>query len=85
MICRACKKQDDDLRFGICFDCALAGEKRSACRTVTQHILRGMKNLIKNSDNYKFDLKWAWERLMRTGDYKRGGIFERDYGKEIWK
>lgn len=77
MICAGCGN-DDELRLGYCWDCASSGEARAAKRTVVQHIAAMFRNLRKGSDNAKYDFKWAWERLTRTGDYAAGGYFERN-------
>ena len=76
MICKGCQK-DDELRLGYCFECAEAGEARAAKRTVLQHIGTMIRNLWRGSDDAKYDFKWAWERLTKTGDYAPGGYFER--------
>lgn len=77
MGCANCHR-DDELRFGICFDCATAGEARAARRTVPQHLAAMFRNLSRGSRNAKYDFKWAWERLTRTGDYALRGYFERN-------
>lgn len=68
---------DDELRFGCCWDCATAGETRAAKRTVVQHLGCMFSNLRKRNGNAKYDMKWAWARLTKTGDYAPGGYFER--------
>lgn len=84
MICKGCKK-NDDLRFGWCFDCTSKGEKRAASRGVIEHIIKGLKNISTGSLNFKYDFKWAWQRLTKTGDYSRFGYFEREYGTDaLW-
>lgn len=70
----------DELRFGICFDCASSGEGLAARRSVAEHICQGICNLVAGSPNYKIDFAWAWERFTCTGDYKPGGTFERQHG-----
>lgn len=80
MICRGCGLEED-VRFGVCFDCATSGEARAAKRTVLQHIRKGFGNAMKRKwISSRIDFMWAWERLTRTGDYAPGGTFERDYG-----
>ena len=75
--CIACGKIDE-LRLGVCFDCASAGEERAARRTVLQHLGKMIFNIRRRSPNWRYDLAWAWERLTRTGDYKPGGYFEQE-------
>ena len=77
MKCNYCGK-DDELRFGCCWDCASTGEARAAKRTVPQHLGAMIRNLWRGNGNAKYDRKWAWERLTRTGDYAPGGYFERN-------
>lgn len=75
----ACCERDEELRMGVCFDCASAGEERAAKRTVVQHLRRALENLLSGkTGNARFDLQWAWERLTGTGDYARGGTFDRE-------
>src|SRR6266853_330686 len=73
--CRKCG-ETHDLAFGYCFDCAHAGQLRAAKRTAWQHIARA-NNLIwhRHWTNARIELRWAWERLTQTGDYKPGGTF----------
>lgn len=75
--CNFCGK-NEDLRLGCCFDCAVAGEGRAARRTVLQHVSKGLRNLWEGSSNYRYDFKWAYERLTKTGNYKKGGYFEKE-------
>lgn len=82
--CLGCKKKEE-LRFGYCFDCAHSGELRAAKRPVMQHIKMALTNVIKKNRNWKYDIRWAWERATRTGDYKSGGYLEQEHGMEIWK
>ena len=78
--CARCR-QYSDLRYGYCFDCADAGERRAATRTVAQHLGKGGAHLWRRRwTNARIDFQWAWERLTRTGDYAPGGEFERQYG-----
>jgi len=74
MICKGCGK-DAELRLGFCFDCATAGEERAARRNVVQHLMKGLQNLWLRNGNARFDFKWAWERLTRTGNYAPNGEF----------
>ncbi len=69
-----------ELRWGFCFDCASAGEEKAARRTVWQHVVAAAGNIRSGGENWRYDLSWAWQRLTRSGDYKRGGCFEREYG-----
>jgi len=87
LICRACggaQVSTNDLRGGVCWDCADAGERRAAMRTVLEHILSASVNVRRRYwFGAKCDITWAWQRLTRTGYYKPGGIFERDYGIKV--
>lgn len=77
--CRGCGKHDD-LRLGFCFDCADAGERRAAHRSVAQHVGKGLRHLAQQRwTNARIDFSWAWERLTRTGDYAPGGEFDSQY------
>jgi hypothetical protein len=77
--CRGCG-HEDDLRLGFCFDCADAGERRAAHRSVAQHVQMGLRHVGQRRwTNARIDFSWAWERLTRTGDYSPGGEFERQY------
>lgn len=76
-VCRGCKREEE-LRLGYCFDCASKGEERAAKRTVIGHIKKAWENYRAGSRNWRYDLKWAWERATRTGDYKRNGYFDRE-------
>lgn len=81
-ICAGCQKHDD-LRMGFCFDCASSGEKRAANRSVPEHLAHAWRNARDGDYHFmKIDLRWAWERLTRSGDYAVGGYFEREYGKD---
>jgi len=78
--CSGCNKWDD-LRFGYCFDCACAGERRAAHCSILGHIGKGMKHIAGGYwTEARIDFSWAWERATRTGDYAPGGEFERQYG-----
>jgi hypothetical protein len=77
----ACVKcgRDEELRGGFCWDCADAGEARAAARTVRQHLGAAVGNLLRGRwFNLKCDLRWAWGRLTKTGDYTPGGYFDRE-------
>ena len=74
--CTSCKKEDE-LRFGVCFSCASSGESKAANRTVFQHLKTAIKNAQAKQYEYAgYDLKWAWQRLTRTGDYSKDGYFD---------
>lgn len=79
--CSRCRSLTD-LREGFCFDCATEGERRAAHRTVVQHVGRSFYAALYERDltSARIFLRWAWERLTRTGDYKPGGEFESQYG-----
>jgi hypothetical protein len=72
MKCIGCGK-DDELRLGFCWDCASEGEARAARRSVLQHLAKALSHI--GQTNFRYDIKWAWERLTRTGDYAPGGYF----------
>lgn len=79
VMCKCCDKPVDDVRFGVCFDCASTGEERTAKRTVFQHIKKGLLNVrVGNYEYCKYDFLWAWQRLTRTGDYREGGTFDKE-------
>lgn len=72
MICKGCGR-DDDLRFGYCFDCATDGDLRLGRRSVMQHLGKAVSHVARGYWwNAKTDVKCAWERLTRTGDYAPG-------------
>lgn len=74
--CNYCGKDDDDLRMGCCWDCASEGEARAARRTVLQHLGQACRNIwAGNFCVVRVDLRWAWERLTKTGDYAPDGYF----------
>lgn len=75
--CRGCGKLNEDLRLSFCFDCATRGEERAAKRTVVQHLYKALQNVLKGSSCWRYDLRWAFQRLVRTGDYDEGGYFDR--------
>lgn len=76
VICETCG-QDRELRLGHCFDCAHAGERRAAKRTVVQHLAKGVWQLWKRRPRFaSYEFRWAWQRLWRTGDYAKDGYFD---------
>lgn len=76
MKCTGCGK-DDELRLGFCWDCANGGEARAAKRIVRQHLAKAWRNVRQGRwANVRYDLKWAFERLTRTGDYAADGYFD---------
>jgi hypothetical protein len=78
MTCRCCHKEEE-LRQGVCFDCATLGEQRAAKRTVLGHLRQAVVNLCAGRWVYLgCDLRWARERLFRVGDYAEGGYFDRE-------
>lgn len=79
--CHRCGKVGE-LRLGFCWDCASWGESRAARRSVWQHIRKGLTNIRNRNDNWRYDFRWAWQRLTKTGDYGRDGYFAR-YGIEV--
>lgn len=75
--CTACGRETDDLMMGACFSCASEAEQRAAKRSVWAHIKRGISNWRQGRKLFaKIDFRWAWQRLTRTGDYRRGGTFD---------
>lgn len=82
--CICCGHFEDDLRGGICFDCATAGEIKALKRTVLQHLAKAVRNIWRGSwMAARIDLMWAWERLTRTGDYRPGGYADRTLRGEL--
>lgn len=70
----------DDLRGGICFDCASKAERQAASRTAEQHIQRGLDTLASGDAAVaRIYFAWALERLTGTGDYAPGGTFDAEY------
>lgn len=77
LVCSSCRQPVDDIRGGVCWDCACDGEARAAKRTALQHLAQAARNVLAgNFSVVRFDLGWAWERATRTGDYARGGYFD---------
>ena len=67
----------EELRMGVCFDCAMSGESKSAKRTVLGHLKQSLKNIKRRRWDYvRYDLTWAFQRLTRSGDYATGGYFD---------
>lgn len=78
MTCHVCKRATDDLRMGICFDCATAGDIRLGSRSVAQHIAHGVNSLFCGIWwRVRIDFKCAWERIWRSGEYAPGREWER--------
>jgi NMD protein affecting ribosome stability and mRNA decay len=63
MSCQVCGSGDDDLRMGVCFDCATEGDIRLAKKSTLQHWAHGVASI--------FQGVW-WERIWRTGEYAPG-------------
>lgn len=77
-VCKGCGKEEE-LRMGFCFDCAFKGEARAAKRTVEQHLEKALEKVRSgNTENAKYDIRWALERLTLTGDYADGGTFDQE-------
>lgn len=77
MSCRVCKSPDTDLRGGVCFDCATAGDLRLARRSVMQHWRHGVRALFGGVWwMAKMDFRMGWERWRRTGEYAAGREWE---------
>lgn len=69
---------DDELRFGVCFDCATEGDLRLGRRTTLQHWRHGIGSLLQGVWwRARIDFRCGWERIRRTGDYAPG----RDWSK----
>jgi hypothetical protein len=77
--CAECGAADDN-RLGFCFDCARSGEEKAAKRSVLKHLWTGFVGLLRPRRWYRvrYDFSWAWQRLARTGDYAKGGTFDRE-------
>jgi hypothetical protein len=79
MNCSVCGN-DDDTRFGVCFDCASAAERKAAKRSVIGHLWQGVIRLLRGDRwGAVTCFKWARERLTATGDYAPGGTFDAEY------
>lgn len=73
MICNGCGK-DGELRMGWCFACASAGDTRLGSRTVLQHVRHSLQSAFRGQWwHAKVDLKCAWKRATKTGNYGLNG------------
>lgn len=73
MTCRVCNTNTDDLRGGVCFDCATEGDLRLARRSALQHWLHGLEALLSGVWwMARMDFRMGWERIRRTGEYAPG-------------
>lgn len=82
-ICKGCERPRE-LRLGFCFDCASAGDARSARRTTAQHLAVALRQALRGRwELAGFELRWAWERWRGTGDYAVGGYF--DWAVPDWR
>lgn len=73
MTCRVCNIDTDDLRGGVCFDCATEGDIRLARRSTLQHWLHGLSALFGGVWwMAKMDFRMGWERVRRSGEYAPG-------------
>jgi hypothetical protein len=81
-VCNFCGRDGQELRGGCCWDCANNGERKAAMRTVLEHLAAMLRNVSRRKwDHARFDFKWAFERLTRSGDYAREGYFWREHGR----
>ena len=72
MICKGCGR-DDELRMGYCFDCATEGDLRLGRRSVLQHLAKAASHALRGYWlDARIDVKCAWERLTRSGEYAPG-------------
>ncbi len=79
MICKKCGK-DDECRLGFCFECCSAGELTACKRSVFEHVKTGVFNMRHRQwSNARIEWEWAWERFWGSGDYIRGGYFDKEY------
>lgn len=79
MSCSVCGSGDDDLRVGVCFDCAAAGDIRLAKRSTFQHWKHGVGSILHGVWwRASMDFRMGWERIWRTGEYAKGREWE-DY------
>jgi len=77
--CTICGKRDD-LRGGVCFDCASKAERSAARRSVEDHLRHGLDTLkCGDAEVARIYFQWALERLTKTGDYAVGGTFDVEY------
>ncbi len=78
-LCKICNKSND-LRAGVCFDCASTAEHRAATRNVLQHLRKSIDHFkIKQFTDARICFMWALERATNSGDYKKGGYFDKEY------
>jgi hypothetical protein len=76
MTCSVCGKEDE-LRYGVCFDCASTGDIRLGSRSTLQHWWHGVTSLRPGLWwRARMDFKCGWERLTRTGEYAPGREWE---------
>lgn len=74
--CGSCGQPAADLREGVCFSCASNAEDGVAKRSVEEHLQSALKHLERGLTEYaEIDIKWAYERLTRTGQYGPRGDF----------
>lgn len=77
MTCQVCGSGDSDLRMGVCFDCATAGDIRLAKRSTLQHWRHGAYSLFCGVWwRARMDFRMGWERIWRTGEYAPGREWE---------
>lgn len=73
MTCHVCQGCTDDLRFGVCFDCATEGDIRLGKRSTLSHWLHGIGHTLTGPWwKARTDFKCGWERIRRSGDYAPG-------------
>jgi len=75
--CVVCNEENGDTRYGVCFDCATEGDLRLGARTVREHLAHAWKE-VWTGDWWvaRLDVKCAWERLWRIGEYAPGRDWE---------
>lgn len=77
MTCRVCNSKTDDLRGGVCFDCATEGDIRLAKRSTLQHWTHALGAAFHGVWwMAKMDVRMGWERIWRTGEYAPGREWE---------
>lgn len=70
--CAKCGRVDE-LRLGYCFDCASEGDRRLGSRSVHQHIRHAIGSALRGTWwMARMDMRCAWERLTRSGEYAPG-------------
>ena len=68
----------DDLRGGVCFDCATDGDIRLAKKSTLQHWAHGVYSCFCGVWwRARMDFRMGWERIWRTGEYAPGREWER--------